>query len=267
MLASFLTGCLVRSTVYPAPGIAVPPDPPSGHEEVRLELSNGVQVSAWWNHNQSLPDSAPALLYLHGNGENLETMRLSGVFGTLANMGAHVMAIDYPGYGRSTGTPSERSVLEACDTALQWLAGRHPESRRILCGWSLGAAAAISTAARNPVLADGLVAMSAWTTLIDVASRFYPRFLVKILVRDRYNSLVAIQRVKCPVLLIHGREDGLIPLRQGEKLAAAAPTLRRWVSLAGAEHNDLLDSPVVWAEIRAFIQTLSVGAGNRSGTD
>jgi len=251
-----LTGCIVRGAVYPAPGIAVPEIPPPGVEEVRLEPEGGGSVVCWWHHDESLPDTAPILLFLHGNGENLETMRLAGTLERLVDLQVHVLALDYPGYGRSGGAPSERSVEQACDAALVWMGEHYPHSRRVVCGWSLGAAAAISVAARNPGLVDGLVAMSAWTNLADVAARFYPRFLVRLLVRDRYNSLDAVRHLRCPLLLVHGKNDRLIPVGQGEQLRRAAPTAQRWVVLEGSEHNDLLDNPVVWAEIRTFLRTL-----------
>ncbi|MBD3392742.1 MAG: alpha/beta fold hydrolase [Chitinivibrionales bacterium] len=250
-----LGGCFVRSSLYPAPNVRVA-EPPVGFEEVVLSLSSGQTVSCWHLLDPALPETAPALLYLHGNGENLETMRLSGTLESLVNLKMHVLALDYPGYGKSGGKPSEESLAEACDSALAWLAGQYATCRRIVCGWSLGAAAGIGVAARNPGSVDGLIAMSAWTSLVDVASRFYPWFLVKLLVRDQYNSLAAIGKVTCPVLLVHGRQDSLIPAQQGQKLSRAAPRLQRFVTLPGVQHNDLLGRRVVWAEIRKFVGSI-----------
>jgi pimeloyl-ACP methyl ester carboxylesterase len=257
MISSLFTGCIVRSALYPAPNIAVPDNPPPGMKEVVLQLATADSVVCWLYHNESLSDTAPVLLFLHGNGENLQTLRLSRSFDLLAGLNVHFIALDYPGYGRSTGAPSENSIARACDSALLWIAGHYPKSSIIVCGWSLGAAAAISAAGRNPTLAKGLVAMSAWTSLYDVARRFYPGFLIKLFVRDKYNSLNAIANVKCPVVLIHGRQDQLIPAGQGEALSHAAPMLRRWVALEVTGHNDLLDNPLVWKEIGGFILSFS----------
>jgi hypothetical protein len=235
--------------------VAVPSPPPEPFIEVFLPVSPRDSIAGWYRYDQTLPDSAPALLYLHGNGENLATMHRWGLFDRLSALGVHVLAIDYPGYGRSTGTPSEQSVGRGCDEALRWLAGRHERGDIIVCGWSLGAAAVIGTAARNPELYDRLIAMSPWTTVSDVAARFYPRFLVKLVLNDHYNSLEAVRGISSPLLIIHGREDTLIPHSQGERLKAAAPDGVRWVSLPGTGHNDLPDDPRVWDAIETFIQT------------
>lgn len=254
--ASALGGCIARRALYPAPRFEVPSPPPKPLTEVFLAIGPHDSVSAWYRPHPSLPDTAPALLYLHGNGENLGTMYRWGLFERLSALGVHLLAIDYPGYGLSTGKPSEQSIGHACDTALAWLARRHEHSPVIVCGWSLGAAAAIAAAARNPHRCHGLVAMSAWTTVSEVAAQFYPRFLVRLFLRDRYNSLEAIGRVRSPLLLIHGREDRLIPHDHGKALMKAAHDKRQWVSLPGRGHNDLLDDPRVWQTLTAFTRSL-----------
>ncbi|MEM6797745.1 MAG: hypothetical protein AAF725_27500, partial [Acidobacteriota bacterium] len=110
LLLLFLTplamDLLVRQMLYPAPPFRVPPAPAPLEEEI-LTSSEGDRIVAW---TSALPEG-PAVLFLHGNGENLETLRLSGVFESFAALGASAMAIDYPGYGRSTGRPSERSLV------------------------------------------------------------------------------------------------------------------------------------------------------------
>jgi hypothetical protein len=183
-------------------------------------------------------------------------MRLSGTFENLAGMKVHVCALDYPGYGLSTGVPSQQSIADACERALGWIKQRYPHSRIVVCGWSLGAAAAIQAAAANRPVVDGLVVISGWTSLIDVASRFYPRFLVRMLVGDTYRSLDTIASIRCPVLVVHGKHDSLIPVGQGEKLAAATPGLQHFLVIENASHNDVLGDRVVWAAIRRFILSL-----------
>lgn len=259
---------LIRQMLYPVPPIPVP-SPPSPVQEVVLELPGGEQAIGW-SREQSTPAS-PAVLFFHGNGENLETVRLSGLFDQLSALEAHVLAVDYPGYGRSTGEPSEASLTASGEAGLAWLARRHPESKKVVLGWSLGAAVAIRTVARDgveadgsrPRRADGLVLMSAWSDLASLAAMHYPGWLVGLGLKDKYDSVAAATEVRVPVLMIHGDADQLIPLAQGRRLHQAfesssrgAGEACRFVEVPGVGHNDLVASSVVWQELRAFLQSL-----------
>ncbi len=264
---------LVRQMVYPAPPIPVPSPPPAPLAEVTLELPAGERVVAW--ARQGPAPSSPAVVFFHGNGENLETVRFGGLFDELAALGAHVLAVDYPGYGRSTGEPREASLTAAGEAGLGWLAERHPQSPKVVLGWSLGAAVAIRTAARDASeafgtsrrrRADGLVLMSAWSDLPSLAAVHFPSWLVGLGLKDKYDSVAAAAEVRAPVLMIHGTVDEIIPLEQGRRVEDAlrarasqpgeADTCR-FVEVPGAGHNDLLSYPVVWQELGAFLETLA----------
>ncbi|MBD3346431.1 MAG: alpha/beta fold hydrolase [Chitinivibrionales bacterium] len=246
-------GCIVQKSVYPAPSLEVPSPAPSPLREIRLTTDSRLTVTGWEFRNENLPGNMPVVLYLHGNAENLATLRQSGQFALLQMLNVHFVALDYPGYGRSEGKPSEKSVGEACDVFLKWVQSQYPDNPRIVCGWSLGAAAAITCAAANPDAVDGLIAVSGWTSLHDVASQFYPSWLVKIVVRDVYPSISTIQKISCPVLIIHGKNDRLIPFNQGKRLAEASPGCR-FVPVPGRAHNDLLSDPAVWESIGEFMR-------------
>ncbi len=252
---------LIRQMLYPAPPIPVPSPPPPPLEEVTLELPGGARAIGWARAHRDA--SSPAVAFFHGNGENLETVRLSGLFEQLSALGAHVLAIDYPGYGRSTGEPSEASLTSSGEAALGWLGERHPASPQVIVGWSLGAAVATQTAARGH--ADGLVLMSAWSDLPSLAAVHYPSWLVGLGLKDKYDSVAAAGDVRAPVLMIHGSVDEIIPLAQGRRLhdALREPDSCRFVEVPGAGHNDLLARPVVWQELGAFLHSLSSPSGVR----
>mgnify|MGYP001584463909 CR=1 FL=1 len=244
-----LSGCLGRKMTYPAPAVPVGAAP-APLEEITLKPASGKPVVAW----SFLPASidGPALLFFHGNGENLETLRQGGALENLQQLGCPFLVIDYPGYGRSAGKPSERVLLEAADAAVAWLGERFPGRPLVACGWSLGAAVAIRTAARHPDRVKGLIAMSPWTSLKDAARTHFPGWMVWLLLREDYASLETAPKVACPALVMHGAEDDLIPASQGERVAKALPK-GRWAPIPGAGHNDLLDHPQVWEEIAAFL--------------
>lgn len=245
-----LTGCSMKSLIYPVPGVQVG-DPPLSYEEVDLTISGGIQIVGW-----HLPardgESRPAMVFFHGNGENLETMKWAGLFEDLAALGVPLLVVDYPGYGRSGGSPSEIALKSAAEESLVWLAERYPERSLIPCGWSLGAALAIHLAASRPAQVEGLVAMSPWTSLADVATAHFPDWLVRLGLREKYDSLSASRAITSPTLVLHGTRDEIIPMEQGRQLASHIES-SRWVAVQGAGHNDLLSHPEVWSELEAFI--------------
>ncbi len=247
---------LVRQMLYPAPPIPVPSPPPSPLVEVALELASGERVVAWAHDGDA---GGPAVVFFHGNGENLETMRFAGLYDQLAALGTSFLAVDYPGYGRSSGTPSEASLTASGEAAFEWLAERHGGAPKVVLGWSLGAAVAIQTAARKAAEVDGVVLLSAWADLRSLAAVHYPSWLVGLGLSDAYDSVAAARSVRAPVLMIHGAADRIIPIGQGRRLHAALGSSSRFVEVPRAGHNDLLAQPVVWQELAAFLRQVSMG--------
>lgn len=237
----------VQQATYPIPAIHVGPPPPA-MTLVSLPYEGSKTVEGWFHETKN---SRVALLHLHGNGENLETVRYSGLLERFQQLNVSFLVIDYPGYGNSGGKPSEESLLQSAEASVHFLSKRFPGQRIVVCGWSLGASVAILTAAKSPDVA-GLIAMSAWTSLRDVAILHFPRWMVKVMPAEQYDSLGASKSVRCPTLLIHGERDSLIPVQQGEAIATKLPNLDQWLRIPEAEHNDLLDFPEVWTSIATF---------------
>jgi pimeloyl-ACP methyl ester carboxylesterase len=247
---SLMLGNVVRSMIYPAPGVPVPSPPPPPLVEVPLTGAGGARISAWWQPPSRA--GAPAVLMFHGNGENLETMRRGDLFADFGALGAGVLAVDYPGYGRSAGSPNEEANVAAAEVAWEWLRQNHA-GRRVVAGWSLGAAVAVQLAGRRGDELDGLVLMSGWDRLAEVAVLHFPPWLVETTLPERYDSLAAAAGVRCPVLAIHGDVDEIIPMHLGAKLYTALPEPKRWVAVPHAGHNDLLGRQEVWLAVRGFL--------------
>lgn len=251
MLPSF-----ARQMLYPAPPVRVPPVPVP-FEEVVLELPAGERAVAWTWAPPQLPPGAPLVVFFHGNGENLETMRQWDFYDVLGQMGIAWLAVDYPGYGRSTGTPSEEALYATGEAAVRWAKANHPERPLVLAGWSLGAALAFDTAAKHPEIA-GLIVLAAWTTLADAARALYPAIVVRALLSETYDSLSRARQIRVPALVVHGDRDELIPFAHGEQIAKALAGPTRWVPVAGAGHNDLLARPEAWQAMAAFLRDPAV---------
>lgn len=248
-------GCGVKALIYPAPPVPVPSPPPAPLVEVELALAGGGSAIAWWREAGASASAAPIVLFFHGNGENLETMRWAGTFDRFAELGVAVLAVDYPGYGGSGGEPSEAALLEAADRAVDWIRERHPGRRLVLCGWSIGASLAIQTAARRPADIAGVAAWSPWTSLPAVARRHYPAWMVSALLSDRYDSLSAASGVRAPTSIVHGAADNLIPAEHGRQVGAAIRGAR-FVAVAAAGHNDLLEHAEPWRELAALLKDI-----------
>jgi pimeloyl-ACP methyl ester carboxylesterase len=264
VLVKPMLDAFVRQSIYPAPGIRVPSPPPAPISEVTLPTSRGDRIVAWAYSDPALAPGRPAVLFFHGNGENLATMQMAGLFDELARVRVAWMAIDYPGYGRSSGSPSEEGVRAAADAAMAWMREHHPDRPLVLCGWSLGAAAAIGAAARHPGETRGLVALSPWTSLPDAARLLFPGFIVQGLLRETYDSLGVAKEIRVPALVAHGEQDNLIPAAHGKAIAEALGA--RWVPVSRTGHNDLLARDEVWKEIAGFLDGIAEGTQGPPGT-
>lgn len=199
-----------------------------------------IRLRALWAENDD-PD-APVLLYLHGARWDLtmSTFRVD----RMRDLGFSVLAIDYRGFGNSTDElPSERGVVEDAEAAWKWLVARHPERQLFVYGHSLGGAVAVQLAAR---LADakadaklkGVIAESTFTSIGELFQSFRWGWLpIGFLITERFDSLEAIGRVRAPVLVVHGSEDGLVPSRLGKALYEKATAPKKFVLVEGASHS------------------------------
>lgn len=260
LLVPLMFESILRTMLYPAPPVAVPA-PPTGLREHALPAADGTALVAWAGPAAEPAAGRPAVLLFHGNGENLATMERSGLFARLDRVGVAYLAVDYPGYGRSGGTPGEESLVAGAEAGLDRLRRLHPDRPAVVLGWSLGAAVAVQLAAHRPEEVDGLVLLSPWSRLSEVAAVHFPAPLAAPLVGNRYDSLAAVSRVRAPALVIHGERDRIIPFAQGEAvataLAARSGVDTRWVPVAPAGHNDLLAEELPWREMAAFFDRLA----------
>jgi len=246
-----VSACAVKQMLYPAPPYRVPSPPPAPLDEVVWSLGDGSRVVGWASGVAANP-GAPAVIFFHGNGENLETMRLGGLYDDLDRLGIAYLAVDYPGYGASGGSPSEGSLVEAAVVGFDELGRRFPGRPKVICGWSLGAAVAVQLAARRAGEVDGLMLLSPWTDLPSLAGEHFPGWLVSLLLRERYDSISRAPELHGATLVIHGREDRIIPVDHGRRLAEALPDAR-YLEMPNAGHNDLLGRPEVWQAMSEYL--------------
>jgi fermentation-respiration switch protein FrsA (DUF1100 family) len=213
-------------------GYWVPAPEDLAAEDVWLTSADGTSIHAWWCPREG---SAGATLFCHGNAGNL-SQRSGDLRNIREGLGQSVLIFDYPGFGKSGGTPSEAGCYAAADAAYAWLAQQVPGERIVLFGQSLGGGVAVDLAARVPH--RGLVLYKTFTSVPDVAQSKYPIFPARLLVRNRFDSLAKIEACRRPLFMAHGDADRLIPFAQGERLFAAAPAeAKEFLRLPGAGHN------------------------------
>jgi fermentation-respiration switch protein FrsA (DUF1100 family) len=198
-------------------------------EIIKLTSGENTKISAVHLLN---PTAKYTILYVHGNAEDLGDIK--PVLAKIRNLGFNVVAYDYRGYGTSEGTATENSAYEDIDAAYSYLTQKLkiPPQQIIVFGRSVGGGSAVDLAARKPVA--GLIMESSFVSAFRVVVPF------PILPFDKFPNLAKINRVKCPILVIHGKSDEIIPFTHSEKLfsAIASPKLYLWVE--GATHNDVI---------------------------
>jgi len=204
-------------------------------EEVWLESGSGDRIHGLYAGS----DAAFAdLLFLHGNAGNLYD-RLDNVE-KLVESGFNVLILDYRGYGKSEGQPSEEGLYEDAEAGYRYLLDRRGEvpARLVVFGRSLGAAVAIELASRHPC--GAVIAESAFTSALALG-RLHYGWLPGLVLRgmtQRFDSISKVARLRAPALFVHGEVDGIVPVEMGRELFKASSEPKSWYEIAGAGHND-----------------------------
>lgn len=227
--------------------------PSAGMEEaegltlIPLEMPFGT-VEAWFlppvGHAAGNP--APALILTHGNATLIDGWppRVDA----LRRMGVGVLLVEYPGYGRSDGVPSQASISATLLKAYDWLVAQPgvDASRVVLFGRSVGGGAICTLAAQRPSAA--LVLLSTFTSVRDMTAGYR---LPARLLRDPFDNLEVVQQYEQPLLILHGTHDEVIPYAHSLALHEAAPNSTHIPLDCG--HNDCItDFDAFWQSLRPF---------------
>ena len=237
---------------------ATPGDPvAAGFPEaaiLRLPTADDERIVAWY----LAPERGKKLaLYFHGNGGSLG--RRGYALRELTRDGMGVLAIDYRGFGGSTGTPSEAGLHLDADAAYAKALelGFAPEEI-LLVGESLGSGVAVALASRREI--GGLVLDAPYSSTVDVAAARYWMFPVALLMRDTFRSDALIEKVTAPVLIMHGDRDRTIPIHFGEKLFSLAQRPKDFLRVADAGHL-VMTKPEGSEKLREWLGRLDQIAG------
>ena len=204
---------------------------------VRIATDDGLQLHAVTLSAAHPRDSRYWVLFCMPAGGSIYRPRLQGQLQALHESGYDILAFDYRGFGMNDGVPTEEGVYRDAMAAYEYLTGSLgvPPSRVILAGRSLGSAVAVEVATRAP--SAGLVLFSPIDSVPDVGARNFPWVPVRFLASNRFDSILKIENVRVPVLVVHGQRDGRVPIEAGRALFrnVAAPKLMLETS---GRHND-----------------------------
>lgn len=223
-----------------------------GVTEQEFQTADGNRLVVW----RSLPRTGrPTILYFHGNAGNLASR--AGRMARYRALGYGVVMMSYRGYGGSTGQPSEKdNVADARQLYRQLIAEGLAPADVALYGESLGSGVAVQLAVAESV---GAVILDApYTSILNLALRNYFYLPVRPLLVDRYESDRRITSINAPVLVLHGRRDGVIPVEMGEALFAMAVEPKKLVVFPNGGHSDLDEFGAVEV-VHDWLATLRAG--------
>jgi uncharacterized protein len=203
-------------------------------EEVALESSDGEKLVAWYVAPRG---DKRLVLYFQGNAEGLPA-RVNR-FTWLTADGTGLLAINYRGYGGSTGTPTEHGLIHDAEAAYAFARARILAKRVVVFGESLGTGVAVALGASHDI--GALILDAPFTSTIDVGAAAYPFVPVRWFMKDTFHSDQRIGRVAAPLLVLHGEADRVVPIRFGEALFALAREPKRFVRFPQGGHVNLDD--------------------------
>ena len=274
LLALVLGGCASIGERLALPGLVqghpeavLPPNP--AYELVSLHTSDGTPLVAEFgkaldSRGQpiSATEHAPTIVFFYGRLMCLAHSVTKDLFDKFRRTGANVIIPEFPGYGMSGGRATERGFYATADAVYAYLLSRKDidKERIIAAGWSMGSGTAVDLASRKKVA--GLIAVGAFTNLQDVGRPnlpWYARWLVHSLAaRCQFDNLSKINVVSCPIILVYGSQDKLVPPMMADRLVAASASEVTRCEVDGAQHEDIwtVGGPAVWRTIERWLRPL-----------
>lgn len=225
------------------------------YRQVPLTASDGVRLVAW----QLEPERPIAdVVYFHGNGGNLSVWL--PVLAALHRHRLRVLAVDYRGYGLSTGSPSEDGVYRDAEAAVRFSAdGRVPRSPRPLVFWGRSLGGPIAASATRAVVPDGLILESTFIDKAAVAGTQPVLRLLNVFAAYRFPTLEFLEDFSRPVLVVHGERDSIVPFPLGRALYERLSGPKTFLAIPGGNHNDHFDAADgrYWGPVLRFITGLA----------
>jgi pimeloyl-ACP methyl ester carboxylesterase len=222
------------------------------YQQLTLSTSDGERIVAW----QLEPDNPRAdVVYFHGNGGNLSVWL--PVLASLHRLDYRVLAVDYRGYGLSTGTPTEEGVYRDAEAVVRHAAANRATGRRMIF-WGRSLGAPIAASATHTVTPDALILESAFPDKAAVIRTQPVLRMLNVFGSYRFSTVELLRGFRKPVLVLHGERDSIIPFALGRELFDTLAEPKHFAAIRAADHNDFFEATdtMYWDPIEHFIDGL-----------
>lgn len=229
---------------------------PSGaFDQVDITRADGQRQFGWVLKNAEHGDSAPWLLFLHGNRATIASRVNIVRYEQLRALGLNVFTPEYRGFGGLDGVPTEASVSADARYGYEYVRQQLgiPPERIVIYGWSLGSAVAVNVASDVPSAA--VILEGAPASLVAIGERQYPWMPIRLVMRNPFESILKIKKIKAPMLFLHSPTDTVIPIEEGRRLYDAAPEPKQFVEISGGHIRPAEeDGARMFNAVREFLQ-------------
>ena len=214
---------------------ATPGDAGFAYQDVSITTSDSVRLHGWF---VAAKQAKATVLFLHGNAGNI-SHRLDSI-AIFRELGLDIFIIDYRGYGQSEGKPSEQGTYLDARAAWEYLVNDREIAphKIVIFGRSLGGAVASWLAAQTTP--GAVILESTFTSAPDMAHRLYPFLPVRLMTRLKYSVKENVKKLSSPLLVVHSRQDEVIPFDMGESIFAAAPEPKQMLVITGDHSGGFL---------------------------
>ncbi|MBK8848039.1 MAG: alpha/beta hydrolase [Bacteroidetes bacterium] len=216
-------------------------------EELFLETSDNERINALHINK----GSKKIILYFHGNAGVMDSWQLT--YDNFKNTGYGLLIIDYRGYGKSTGTPSEKGLYADAQAAYNYLLQQGFDSDSIIIyGRSLGSGVACHLMAMHNK--GRLILETPYTSIMDIAKKNYPYFIPQFTLRNRFSCIRYMKHIRVPLLLVHGTQDEVVPYHHVTTLHGLYLGPKTLITISNGAHNNLREFDAYTNALIAFLR-------------
>jgi len=223
-------------------------------ETVIIPTSDNEQLVGWYKKPEK--KDGKVILLFHGNGGN--NLIYVPLIKDLEPLADGFLIVDYRGYGGSTGRPDSDGLLKDSDASLKYLQDQGIKSEQlIICGNSLGTGIAVHTAQK--IQASAIILIAAYSSLADIVKSwffFYPDWVLDTFLTNNIDAIENIEKIKTPLVIVHGMKDKTIPYELADKLYQAANEPKLLISLPDSDHIIPITDDI-FSQIKGFLDTHS----------
>ena len=229
------------------------------YEQIDIPRTDRARQFAWVMRGAPASEARPWILYLHGNASSIASRMNISHYTRLRELGLNVFAPEYRGFGGLDGVPTEAALEADARAGYDYLRSREGVSpeRIILYGWSLGSAVAVTLASQVPQAA--VILEGAPASLVAIGEQQHPLFPIRLIMRNPFESITRVSRIRAPMLFLHSPEDTVIPIGEGRRLYDAATAPKTFVEVRGGHvYASDVDAHEFYGAIRKFLENLKL---------